>query len=310
MYARMNSLHKLARVSAAIAALGLALGAAPSWAREGVDVGKTSSFTRLVPAEQVEQAAQQQYLQMRQQAASQRALAPDNHPQVRRLRAIADRLIPFTYAWNPRAKDWKWEVNLIGSKQINAFCMPGGKIAFYTGILETLKLTDDEVAMIMGHEMAHALREHARERMGKSAVTQGAARLGGAVLAGVLGINPNLTDMAARGGASLMTLKFGREDESEADLVGLELAARAGYDPRAGISLWRKMSAASKGAPPSWLSTHPAGKDRISDIEKNLPAVEPLYERTRHPAHAVEPAAAHVEPAPAKAEDASSANRP
>jgi predicted Zn-dependent protease len=172
-------------------------------------------------------------------------------------------------------------VNLIGSPQINAFCMPGGKIAFYTGILEKLQLTDDEVAVVMGHEIAHALREHARERMGKSAVTQGAARIGGAVVAGVFGIDPHLTDMAARGGANLLTLNFSRGNESEADLVGLELAARAGYDPRAGITLWRKMSAANKGAPPQWLSTHPAGTTRIADMEKNMPKVLPLYERAK-----------------------------
>ncbi len=307
MYARMSSFKHFARTAGALL-LGVSLGAAPVWAREGVEVGKTSSFTKLVPAEQVEHSAQQQYLQMRQQAASQHALAPDKHPQVLRLRAIAERIIPFTYQWNPRAKDWKWEVNLIGSKQINAFCMPGGKIAFYTGILEGLKLTDDEVAMVMGHEMAHALREHARERMGKSMVTNGAARIGGAVVAGVFGINPNLTDMAARGGASLLTLKFSREDESEADLVGLELAARAGFDPRAGISLWQKMSAANKGAPPSWLSTHPAGKDRISEIQKTLPAVEPLYQHAHHTQHPS--AVTSADPGASKAEEAGTSGRP
>jgi predicted Zn-dependent protease len=253
----------------------------PVMARDGVDVGQNSSFTKLVPAEQVERAASQQYLQLQQQANSKRALAPDNNAQLRRLRTIAQRIIPFSYAWNPRARDWQWEVNLIGSPQINAFCMPGGKIAFYTGILEKLQLTDDEVAVVMGHEIAHALREHARERMGKSAVTQGAARLGGAVVAGVFGIDPHLTDMAARGGANLLTLNFSRSNESEADLVGLELAARAGYDPRAGITLWRKMSAANKGAPPQWLSTHPAGTTRIADMEKNMPKVLPLYERAK-----------------------------
>ena len=264
------------------AILGLALlFAQGAMAGEGVDVGKPSSFTRLVSAEQVERSAQQQYLQLRQQASSKHALAPDSTPQLRRLRAIAQRIIPFTYAWNPRARDWNWEVNLIGSGQINAFCMPGGKIAFYTGILEKLQLSDAEVAIVMGHEMAHALREHARERMGKSAVTQGAARLGGAVVAGVFGVDPRLTDMAARGGANLLSLEFSRENESEADLVGLELAARAGFDPRAGVSLWQKMSAANKGAPPQWLSTHPAGQHRIAEIEKNLPKVLPLYERAR-----------------------------
>ena len=250
-------------------------------AREGVEVGKNSIFTRVGSADQVEQSAKQQYLQLSQQANAQHALAPANHPQLRRLRSIAQRIIPFSYEWNPRARDWQWEVNLIGSPQVNAFCMPGGKIAFYTGILDKLQLTDDEVAVVMGHEMAHALREHARERMGKSALTQGGMRLGGAVVAGVFGIDPRLTDMAARGGASLLTLEFSRENESEADLVGLELAARAGFNPRAGISLWNKMSAANKGAPPQWLSTHPAGKTRIAEMEKNLPKVLPLYERAK-----------------------------
>ena len=250
-------------------------------AREGVDVGNTSSFAKLVPAEQVERSAAQQYLQMLTQADAKRALAPKDNAQVLRLRAIAQKIIPFALEWNPRARNWQWEVNLIGSSQINAYCMPGGKIAFYTGILEQLRLTDDEVAMVMGHEIAHALREHARERMGKSAVTHGAARIGGALAASFFGIDPRLTDGIASGGANLLTLEFGREDESEADLVGMELAARAGYDPRAGVTLWQKMGAASKGAPPQWLSTHPSGKSRIADIQANLPKVMPLFERAR-----------------------------
>ena len=265
-------------------ALALMLGAAasmPALAREGVDVGGNSAFSKLVPAESVERSATQQYAQLLQQASTQNALGPKDNAQVRRLRAIAQRIIPFAGVWNPRARDWQWEVNLIGSKQVNAFCMPGGKIAFYTGILNQLKLTDDEVAMVMGHEVAHALREHARKRMGKSAVTQGAARIGGAVVAGVFGIDPRLTDGLARGGANLLTLEFSREDESEADLVGMELAARAGYDPRAGVSLWQKMSTVSKGAPPQWLSTHPSGKSRIAEIAANLPKVLPLYDRAR-----------------------------
>ncbi len=254
-------------------------------AREGVEVGANSAFSRLVPAEGVERSALQQYAQMLQQAAGKNALAGKDHPQVRRLRAIAQRIIPFAVAWNPRAINWRWEVNLIGSRQVNAFCMPGGKIAFYSGILEQLSLSDDEVAMVMGHEIAHALREHARERMAKNAVTQGAARIGGALAAGVLGVDPRLTDGLARGGANLLTLEFSREDESEADLVGMELAARAGYDPRTGVTLWQKMGAASKGAPPQWLSTHPSGKSRIADIQKNLPRVLPLYEHARKDPH-------------------------
>jgi predicted Zn-dependent protease len=254
----------------------LGLGSGFALAREGVEVGSISKAAKLVPAGQVEQAADQQYRKMLQDAANQNALLPPEHPQTQRLRNIAQKIIPFSYEWNPRAKGWKWEVNILNSNQINAFCMPGGKIAFYTGILEQLKLTDDEVAMIMGHEVAHALREHARERMGKQAATN----IGLSIGAQLLGLG-NAGAQIANMGGQLLSLKFGREDESEADLVGMELAARAGYNPRAGVSLWQKMGAASKGAPPQFLSTHPSGPTRIKDIQANLPKVEPLYERAK-----------------------------
>ena len=247
---------------------------------EGVrgELGGESRFTKLVSAEQVEGAAAQQYAQMMQKAAQQRALAPDNHPQLQRLRFIAQRLIPQAASWNERARQWRWEVNLLGSKDLNAFCMPGGKIAFFYGILALLQLSDDEVAMIMGHEMAHALREHARERMGKTAAT----RIGASVLSAFLGLG-NTGDALLNMGGQLLTLKFSREDESEADVVGLELAARAGYDPAAGVTLWQKMMAASKGAPPQFLSTHPAGESRIKDIQAKLPKVAPIYARAARP---------------------------
>ncbi len=254
-----------------------------AFARDGVEVGKQSNFTKLVPAAEVEGTAYTQYSQMLKQAAEKNALAPDDHPQVIRLRTIATRLIPYSYEWNPRAKDWNWQVNLIGSDQINAFCMPGGKIAFYHGILSKLNLTDDEVGMVMGHEIAHALREHARERMGKSMATNTLSKIGGALASVYLGVDPRVTDAVAMQGANLINLKFGREDESEADLVGMELAARAGYNPRAGVSLWQKMSAVNKGAPPQWMSTHPSGKTRIKDIEANLPKVEHLYQQAAKP---------------------------
>ena len=250
--------------------------AAAALDQEGVNVGKNSAFTRLVPAEAVEQSAKEQYAQMLQQAASKNALGPAENAQVKRLRAIAQRLIPYAIPWNDRARDWQWEVNLIGSTQINAFCMPGGKIAFYSGILKQLQLNDDEVAMVMGHEIAHALREHARERMGKSAATG----IGANLLTQLLGLG-QIGQTVTSYGAQLLTLEFSRSDESEADLVGMELAARAGFDPRAGITLWQKMGKASQGAPPQWLSTHPAGSTRIADLEANLPKVMPLYERAR-----------------------------
>ena len=260
-----------------------ALPAVQAQTREGVQVGESSVFTKIGSADQIEHEASLQYQQTLGQASKQHALGPADHPQVQRLRSIMDKIIPFASAWNPRAQQWKWEVNLIGSNQINAYCMPGGKIAFYTGILNKLQLTDDEVAMVMGHEIAHALREHARERMGKGKATELGFRLGGSLLSGLLGIDPRIGDAVAQTGANLASLKFGREDESEADLVGMELAARAGYDPRAGVSLWQKMAANNKGAPPEWLSTHPSGNTRIAEIEANLAKVMPLYERAKKP---------------------------
>ena len=266
----------------------LAAGGLPeAGAREGVEVAPPSQLSKLVSAQQVEQAAAKQYNEMLGQASQKRALAPPNHPQVERLRYISQRLIPHTYEWNPHARNWNWEVNLIGSKQINAFCMPGGKIAFYYGILNELKLNDDEVAMIMGHEMTHALREHAREQMGKNMATRGAIEIGSALL-GLGSGGRLLADM----GGQLLTLRFGREDESEADLVGLELAARGGYDPRAGVSLWKKMASASQRSQVELLSTHPSGPTRISDIELNLPKVMPLYERADKPERRFGPPAA------------------
>ena len=286
------ALHQRRRVAGALLA-GVAL---PALARDGVEVGKNSKFSTLVPAEDVEGAAGQEYGKLIADARGKNALGPDNHPQVVRLRSIAERIIPHSFEWNPRAKGWQWEVNLLGSKQINAFCMPGGKIAFFTGILAQLKLNDDEVAMIMGHEVAHALREHARERMGKAAATQ----VGAGVLSVLLGLG-NAGNTALSMGAQLVSLKWGRGDESEADLVGLDLAARAGYDPRAGVTLWQKMGAASKGAPPQWLSTHPAGTTRIRDIEAVLPKVMPLYQRAAKPPRRFDAASLREAPASAAA---------
>ena len=249
--------------------------AAPALAQ--VDVGKSSVMAKLVPAGTLEKSAAQQYRQMLAEAQAQGALAPPNHPQLQRLRAIAQRLVPHAPQWNERAPDWKWEVNLIGSKQINAFVMPGGKIVFYTGIIDQLKLTDDEIAMIMGHEMAHALREHARERLAKSQATGLGLSLG----AQLLGLG-DMGNMAANLGTQLLTLQYSRSDESEADLVGLEIAARAGYDPKAAITLWQKMGAATgnKGGL-GFLSTHPSGPNRIKELEANLPKVDKLYRQAR-----------------------------
>ena len=256
-------------------AAGSAAVTAPALAQ--VDVGPSSRVRNLVPAEELETAASAQYAQMMAEARSKGNLAPAGNPQLQRLQRIATKLVPQTAQWNDRSKDWRWEVNLIGSKQINAFCMPGGKIAFYTGIMDQLKLTDDEAAMIMGHEMAHALREHARARIAKSQGTGTLLSIG----AQLLGLG-QLGDVAANLGTQLLTLRFSREDESDADLVGLELAARGGYNPQASVSLWEKMGQAGGGANgPSFLSTHPSGPQRIQVLQSNVPKVRGLYERAR-----------------------------
>ena len=251
----------------------------PAGSSDGIEVGRTSRALGLASAAEVERSATLQYAELIRKAAAQGALGAPDHPQVARLRRIGDRLVAQADRFNPRAGEWKWEVNLIGSRQVNAFCMPGGKIAFFTGILEILKLTDDEVAMVMGHEMAHALREHGRERVGKMRLAQVGtviAAIGGALLGfGDLG------GQVASGAAQLTMLKYGRDDETEADLVGLELAARAGFDPRAGVIVWQKMAAAAKGQPPQWLSSHPSHGSRIAEITRNLDRAMPLYAKAR-----------------------------
>lgn len=268
----------MTRFKIAAMALGVLVALAGSVAardNEGVKVPRKSMFSRLVSAERVEQSAALQYDQMTRQAFQKRALLEDDEPEVQRVRRIFEDLYPHTFKFNERAKDWKWEVNVLKSDAINAFCMPGGKIAFFTGILHKLQLTDDEVAVIMGHEMGHALWEHARERTAKTNLTNIGSRVIGGLLFGQAG------EMIGAAGSSLAALKFSRNDETEADLIGMELAARGGYDPRAGVTLWQKMAGASKGAPPAWFSTHPSNKARIKTIEKNLPDVMPLYERAK-----------------------------
>lgn len=248
--------------------------------KEGVEVQKSRLL--LLPASTVERSAGQQYGQL-MRTASEKGLLNRDAQQVERLRRIARELIPHAARFNKNAEKWRWEVNLISSKTVNAFCMPGGKIAFFTGILDALQLTDDEVATIMGHEIGHALLEHGRARMSEQVLKN----VGISVAAAVFNLGQISAELLAQAANLAVSLPYARKHESDADLVGLELAARAGHDPRAAVVVWQKMSRLSQasakggsGQPPQFLSTHPSHESRIREIEANLPKVMPLYRKS------------------------------
>lgn len=239
-------------------------------------------YSHLVPgaktAEQLEQAATLQYNGLVSQAQTESVLASKSDPNYQRLQRIAKDLIPYASQYNPKATQWNWEVSLFNSDQINAMCMPGGKIVFFTGIIEKLQLTDDEIAMIMGHEMSHALREHALSQINKDATTKAGLSIGSKAA----GIDNSMTQGLSSLGAQLLSLKFSRTDETDADRIGQELAAQAGYNPQAAITLWEKMDRYASGSGgAAFLSTHPQNDERIQDLKANLPRVMPLYEAAK-----------------------------
>ncbi|MFJ9533064.1 M48 family metallopeptidase [Herbaspirillum sp. NPDC101396] len=260
-----------------IAATALALTACESvQTTQGGAVGVTRSQSMALSAQEIDNAAVKEYAQVLDEQRKKGALN-QNAAQVRRVRAIADRLIPQTVAFRPDAAKWKWEVNVITSPEANAWCMPGGKIAVYTGLIEKLKITDDELAAVMGHEISHALREHARERASEQAVTGSLISIGSSIL-GVGELGQQGAQYAYMG---LVGLPNSRTHETEADRMGVELAARAGYDPRAAISLWQKMGQIGGSEPMKFMSTHPSRDDRISDLTVYSQRVMPLYEQTK-----------------------------
>ena len=230
----------------------------------------------LVSSAEINQASAQSYQQTLVEA-RQKGLLNPNGAQLQRIQRIANRMIPQAHIYNPEANSWNWQVNMLKSDELNAYCAPGGKIMFYTGIVDRLNLTDDEIAAIMGHEMAHALREHGRERASRSGATQ----LGLGILASVAGLSSGQAQLAGMATQLGLELPFDRNQESEADSMGLELMARAGYNPQAAISLWNKMNAASQGEPPQFLSTHPGSQNRTQHIQALLPRVNPLYLQAR-----------------------------
>lgn len=239
-------------------------------------VGVNREQRMAVPAEALEQAAREQYGAL--MAEERRKGTLNRNPsQVERVRAVANRIVPQTTVFRPDARAWAWEVNVLTSPEVNAWCMPGGKMAVYTGLIEKLQITDDELAAVMGHEIAHALREHARERASEQAVA-GTVISVGAALMGLGDLGQKTAEFAYMG---LLGLPNSRRHETEADRVGVELAARAGYDPRAAVTLWQKMGQLGGGEPLKFLSTHPSQSDRLSDLTAYSQRVMPLYEQSR-----------------------------
>jgi predicted Zn-dependent protease len=241
-------------------------------------IGVDRKQIMLVSAEKVDEGAKVAYQQELDKARAAGALNKDKFV-YDRVQEISQRLIPHTRVFREDAPAWNWEINVQTSEDVNAYCMPGGKIMVYTGLIDTILPTDDELAAVIGHEIAHALREHSRERLSRAYAEQ-------LVLAGVAvatGAEQTTMQLASQISAVTFTLPHSREQEAEADRIGLELMARAGYDPNAAITLWQKMSKASSGGPPEFLSTHPSGESRIRDLEKNIPRVLPLYQAAPKP---------------------------
>src|SRR5687768_10863449 len=240
-------------------------------------VGVDREQRMMVSSQEVDASSQKAYAQMMAEAKKKGILDKDA-AMLKRVQDITKRLIPHTAAFRADAAKWPGEVHVISIDEVNARCMPGGKMAMYTGLIQKLNATDDENAAVMGHEISHALREHARERISRQMGTQMAVGIAGALF-GIGELGQNLGNMVAD---VTLNLPNSRTHEVEADRIGVELAARAGYDPRAAISLWEKMAKNSSGGqPPKWLSTHPSHEDRISDLRAYSERVLPLYQAAK-----------------------------
>lgn len=264
--------HQKLLLAGVIAALSITAGCESVRTTSAGAVGVDRKQQMLVPAATIEEGAAEAY-EAELKAARDKGVLNTDKAQLARVTTIAKRIVAATPSFRADATGWNWQFNVQKTDELNAYCMPGGRIMVYSGLIEKLKLTDAELATVMAHEVAHALREHTRERVSR-AYGQQLVLSGVAAVTGVSETTANIANMI---GQVTFQLPFSRDQESEADTIGLELMARAGYDPRAALTLWEKMGAES-GGQPKFLSTHPSPKDRTKDIQKLLPRVLPLYQ--------------------------------
>jgi len=243
-----------------------------STASDQIRFGNAALFRNLIPSATLEQQSADEYVQILGEARRTKHLLGDDNPLVKRAREIANREIPFALKWNDRSKNWKWEVNVVRSDEIRMYCLPGGKIVIYSGLIDRLRLNDNELGMMIGHEIAHALREHARDRLGR----QQAAQLSTGTIPPLFGF-ADISSTPLELAEQLLAMRYTPADETEADVIGSEIASRAGYDPRAAITLWKKIDARTRRTPNGFIWMHPYDAARVHDLMKRLPDMMPLY---------------------------------
>ncbi|MBF7682019.1 M48 family metallopeptidase [Acinetobacter sp. B5B] len=214
-----------------------------------------------------------------QQEARQKGILDTSSSTYQRIYTILQRMEPYANQLNQTGQPFQWQLAVIKSDTLNAYVAPGGKVVFYTGIVNRLNLSDDEIAAIMGHEMTHALEEHAKNKIGADALTNLAINIGKSYAGQNIGQFGNAAiDLGSQVGVGL---PYSRNLETRADYGGLLLMAKAGYNPQAALSLWEKMNKAQGDSGMSFLSTHPSNTQRIAEMRANLPAAIAIYHRTR-----------------------------
>ena len=262
------------RAAVAVAATAALAGCATS--TTGSVTGSNRSQLLLVSEAEMVQASQQAFNQ-RKSAAQSKGVLITSGADYNRVTSIMRRLAGQVSHFRPDAARWNWDLALIRNDEVNANVMPGGKVTVYTGLYQKLNLSDDELAAVIGHEMAHALREHSREQVSQQMAGDMALSIGGSLL----GLSGGMMDVAGIAKQLTLDLPYSRRMETEADIFGLELAARAGYNPSAALTLWQKMAANGAGQGSAFFSTHPSAADRTSRIQAALPQVMPLYQAAR-----------------------------